>query len=153
MSVRHTLLICALLAGGIGTAELMLAQWRNAERRPWKSDAIRASLEMVVPAHNDASFRYELENCADSDYRITEPSDVVIVQKSESGEQSAARQVSGEFPLWAPARRKVHFALVWTADRDIDLAGVPDFLNAMNLNSFVLFDKVHGCEIDFPARR
>jgi hypothetical protein len=90
----------------------LLGHWRNTERGSWKSDAIRASLEMAVPAHNDASSRYVLENRTESDYRIIDRGDVRIIQTAKSGAQSMASHVSREFPLWVPARRKVHFALV-----------------------------------------
>jgi hypothetical protein len=114
---------------------------------------MRATLETIVPAHNDASFRYVLENRTASDYRITAQSAVRIIQTAGSGAQFVASRVSGEFPLWVSARRKVHFALVWTSDRDIDPARLADFLNALNVRSFILFDKAHRYRIDLPAER
>jgi hypothetical protein len=132
----------------------------NPQRAPgngtWNADAIRATLERVVPAHNDASFIYVLENRTDSDYRIAGESEVRILGRGRSkGElvPKVAEHVSGEFPLVVPARRKVHFALVWTADRDIDPARIDDFVHNLNIKSFVLFDQVRRYQIEFPGSR
>src|SRR2546425_3770229 len=135
---------------------MMAGHSRNSSQGSWNVDSIRATLETVVPAHNDASFRYVLENRTDSDYRIANDSEVKVMGRNRStGElmPKVGEHVSGEFPLWVPARRKVHFALVWTADQEIDPTRLDDFVRNLNLRSFVLFDQVRRYEIELPANR
>jgi hypothetical protein len=138
-----------------------VAAWVAARHPPddwhgtWNGDAIQATFERVVPAHNDASFLYVFENRTGTDYRIEE-ADVKIFGRSRSTGDlmpKAAERVSGEFPLVVPAGRKVHFALVWTSDQDIDPALLEDFISNLNVRSFVLFDRIHRYQIELPARR
>jgi hypothetical protein len=138
-----------------------VAAWVLARQSPdgwhgtWNSDAIRATLERVVPAHNDASFLYVFENRTGADYRIDE-SDVKILGRSRSTGDlmpKAVEHVSGEFPLVVPAGRKVHFALVWTSDHDIEPVRLEDFISNLKVRSFVLFDRIHRYQIELPAKR
>lgn len=138
-----------------------VAAWVVTHRSPtdvhgtWNGNAIRATLERVVPSHNDASFLYVFENRTGTDYRIDE-SDVKILGMSRSTGDwmpKAAEHISGEFPLVVPAGRKTHFALVWTSNHDIDPTKLEDFINNLNVRSFVLLDRIHRYQIELPARR
>src|SRR5713226_2567625 len=139
-----------------GVAALVVAHHSPAgSHGTWNGDAIRATLERVIPAHNDASFLYVFENRTGTDYRIDE-SDVKILGRSRSTGDlmpKAAEHVSGEFPLVVPALRKVHFALVWTSEHNIDPTRLEDFISNLNVRSFVLFDRIHRYQIELPARR
>jgi hypothetical protein len=42
---------------------------------------------------------------------------------------------------------------VWTANQDLDPAGIDDFARGLNLRSFVLFDKIRRYQIEFPGKR
>jgi len=120
----------------------------------WNREAIRARLERVVSTHNDASFVYVLENRTHSDYRISDESEVQIIGRSRSTGAlvpDVSKHISGEFPLLLPAGRKSHFALVWTADQDIDSAHVDDFVKSLDLASFTVLDKTQRYEIDFSC--
>jgi hypothetical protein len=97
-----------------------------------------------------------LENRTDADYRIEDESEVKILGRSRStgGLVSEPRKhLSGEFPLLVPARRKVHFALVWTADREIDPGHIDEFVKSLNTRSFVVLDKVRRYAVEFPGSR
>lgn len=144
---------CALVAAALVGALLLERSSRTAARNEWDNTALRARLERVVPAHNDAFFVYVLENRTETDYRVTS-SEVRILGRSRStGEfiPKVSQHVSGEFPLLVPARRKVHFALIWTADHDVDPKHMDEFVRTLNLRSFVLFDNVHRYQLEFPA--
>ena len=158
MSLRRVLLVGT---GVIALCAVVLAwvwggQSRHSGPGPWDGEAIRATLERVVAAHNDVWFIYVLENRTDADYRVADESEVRILGKSQSTGDlmpKATAHVSGEFPLVVPARRKVHFALVWTAEHEIDPARLEDFVRSLNVSSFVVFDKVRRYQIEFPASR
>jgi len=152
--VRRILVAGACVVVAVVTALLFKYPSRNPPNGLWNKTAIHATLERVVPAHNDLSFIYVLENRTDSDYRIAAESDVRIFGKSKSKSEALAKMaehISGEFPLWVPARRKVHFALVWTAAHDIDPVRIGDFVNTLDVSSFVVFDQVRRYQIEFPA--
>jgi hypothetical protein len=147
---------CVVASSALVAAWLLIIQPRNTWHGNWNGDAIRATFVRVVPAHNDASFLYVLENRTNSDYRIADESEVKILGRSRSTGglmPKVGEHVSGEFPLVVPARRKVHFALVWTADRDIDPARMDDFFRNLNVSSFVVLDRVRRYQIEFQTGR
>jgi hypothetical protein len=146
---------CVVVACAGVTTLVMARHAPDGRHGTWNGAAIQATLERVVPAHNDASFLYVFENRTGTDYRIDE-SDVQILGRSRSTgdlNPKAAEHVSGEFPLVVPAGRRVHFALVWTSDHDIDPARLEDFISNLNVQSFVLVDRSHRYQIELPTRR
>lgn len=156
MSLRRMLIFgaCVLVAGVIAIALVVGGTRHRAELGTWNREAIQATLERVACAHNDASFIYVLENRTASDYRISDESEVKILGRSRStGEliSEPSKHVSGEFPLLVPAKRRTHFALVWTADYDIDPDHIDDFVKTLNVRSFVLLDRARRYEIEFPG--
>ena len=156
MSLKQVIVVGLLVIPGVVIVWIMAGRSRDSREANWKANAIRAIFEVLVPAHNDASFRYLLENRTDSDYRIASESEVQIVERTKSTgnlRPKAAAHLSGEFPLWVPARWKVHFALVWTSDHDIDPLRLDDFVRDLNVRSFVLFAKAHRYQIEFPVSR
>jgi hypothetical protein len=144
---------CGLSACAVAIAWLGTARMRNVPPDADSSDAIRATLETVVSSHNDLSFRYVLENRSDRDYRLPDESDVKILGRNRSRGDlvpTAGEHVSGDFPLVIPARRNVHFALVWTSDREVDPAHVSDAVKRLDLVSFVVIDKSRHSQIELP---
>ena len=61
--------------------------------------------------------------------------------------------LTGTCGVAACARGRVHFALIWTADREIDPAQVGEFVSRLDLASFGVFDNVRLYQIEFPASR
>ena len=156
MSVRRVVLAgcCVAATAIVWLAWIVPARSRIVPAEGWNADAIRATLETVVPAHNDVSFLYLLENRTDADYRIADESEVKILGRSRSTGDlvpSAGEHVSGEFPLTVPARRNVHFALVWTANREIDPALTREFVSNLDVKSFVVLDTLRRYRIECPA--
>ena len=156
MSLRRVRVFgaCILVGGAVAIALVVGSRWHRAGQETWNREAIHATLERVVCAHNDASFIYVLENRTASDYRISDESEVRILGRSRStGDliSEPSKHVSGEFPLLVQSKRKTHFALVWTADHDIDPDHIDDFVKTLNVRSFVLFDKARRYEIEFPG--
>lgn len=151
---RTALTVAAVVALGAAAAVVWYSSSQQHEPgSAWPADAIHATLETVVPAHNDLSFRYLLENRTDSDFRIANESDVRILGRSTAATglpPELAPHVSGEFPLLLPARGKTHFALVWTSDAEIEPAQVSSAVQKLNLTSFVLVDNAHRFQIEFP---
>jgi hypothetical protein len=125
-------------------------------RGSWNRDAIGATLERVIPVHNDVVFQYVLENRTNSDYKVTDEARVKIVGKSRSTGAllpKAGKHVAGDFPLTIPAGKRAHFALVWTTDRDLEAVRVDDLIADLGVSSFLAFDEGSRYEIEFPARR
>jgi hypothetical protein len=155
MPVARGILVLALAMAACTAGAWIVVGRSHANRQvTWKTDAIRATLEVVVPAHNDASFRYVLENRTDTDYRIADGASVRMAVRSRSTRELTPRlaeHVSGEFPLWVPARRRVHFALVWTSDHEIGPDRLGDFVAGLDVQSFVLLDDASRYQIEFPA--
>ena len=152
MSIARKVLVAAACLIVPGVVVAALVGERSTGRAMWNTEAIQATLERVVPAHNDAYFVYVLENRTDHDYKIESDSEVQLAGRSRpTGDlvTKAGQHLSGEFPLRVPAGRKVHFALVWTAERDIDPARIDDFVRGLDVRSFVLLDKVRHYQIEF----
>ncbi len=109
----------------------------------------------MIPVHNDVWFRYVLENRTDTDYHVADESQVRIVGKSRSTGALVPKlreHISGEFPLTVPAGQRVHFALVWTTDRDLEDVRVNDVVSGLNVSSFVVLDNASRYQIEFPTR-
>jgi hypothetical protein len=146
----------AIIAGAIAAVWLAAGQVRRVPEGGSNGHAIRATLEAVVPTHNDLWFRYVLENQTDSEYRVADESEVTILGRIRSTgalEPRRGEYVSGEFPLVVPARGRVHFALIWTGDREIDPAHAGDLVSRLALLSFVVIDNVRRYRIEFPLSR
>jgi hypothetical protein len=155
MSVRSSILAagCGLAACVVAVLWLRADRMRNASPDRDSGYAIHATLETVVPSHNDLSFRYVLENLSDRDYQLPDESDVRILGRNRSHGDlvpGAGAHVSGDFPLTVPAKRSTHFALVWTGDREVDPARVSDAVKGLDLMSFVVIDEVRHCQIELP---
>jgi hypothetical protein len=156
MSLKQVILVGLLVIPGVVMVWIMAGRSRDSREDNWNANAIRATFEVLVPAHNDASLRYLLENRTDSDYRIASESEVQIVERTKSTADlrpKAAAHLSGEFSAVGPGQAEVHFALVWTSDHDIDPLRLYDFVPDLNVRSFVLFDKTHRYQIEFPVSR
>jgi hypothetical protein len=144
---------------GIAVCVIVLAAvagtFRYALRpRVWNQRAIRATLETVVPVHDQLSFLYLLENQTDSDYRIGDDGDTQIRARSKSTGRALPNlrgRVFGEFPLILPARTKTHFALLVTAGGDIEPRNAEEVRKKLDVGSFFLFDPVRRYQIEFSA--
>jgi hypothetical protein len=116
--------------------------------------AIRASLERVVPTHNDVIFVYLLENQTDADYRIPEEHAIRLRARSASTKRllnKLPEQVTGDFPLLLPARSKTHFALILTSQHEVQPEQTAEFRKSLDIDSFILFDPTRHYEIELPA--
>lgn len=116
--------------------------------------AIRATLERVVPTHNDVIFIYLLENQTDADYRIPEEHAIRLRARSASTRRLLTKlpeQVTGDFPLLLPARSKTHFALILTSSHEVQPEQTAEFRKSLDIDSFIVFDPKRHYEIDLPA--
>ena len=147
-----------LCAGLLGSAALV---WTKAERTasleggPWNTSAVQGAFEMAVPAHNDLSFRYVLENRTGSEYRIRDAAGVRILARSKTTGRlmpSSERHLSAEVPLTLPPGRPVHFAVIWTAENDF-APDADDFPRENDIGSLVIFDVARRIQIELPASR
>jgi hypothetical protein len=155
MSLRSAILVagCGVTMCAVAVAWLRPGRMRNVSPDGDNGYKIRATLETVVPSHNDVSFRYVLENRSDRDYQLPDESDVKILGRNRSHGDlvpQTGEHVSGDFPLMVPAGRNVHFALVWTSDREVDPAEVSDVVKRLDLVSFVVIDKIRHYRIELP---
>jgi hypothetical protein len=145
----------SVAAGAMAVAGILACHARNTVPEHSNDLLIRATLESVVPAHNDLWFRYVLENQTDSEYRVADESEVRILGRRRTGvlERTRLENVSGEFPLVVPARGRVHFALIWTCDHEIVPAYVGNEVSGLSIRSFVFIDNVRQYQIEFPLNR
>lgn len=117
--------------------------------------AIRATLERVVPTHNDVAFVYLLENRTDADYRIPEEQAIRLRARSASTKRLLTKlpaQVTGDFPLLLPARSRTHFALIVTANHEVQPEQTAEFRKSLDIDSFLLFDPARRYQIELPAK-
>lgn len=117
--------------------------------------AIRATLESVVPTHNDVIFIYLLENRTDADYRIPEEPGIRLLARRTYTKRLLMKlpeQVTGDFPLLLPARGKTHFALIVTSNHEVQPEQTAEFRKSLDIDSFVVFDPIRHYEIELPAK-
>jgi hypothetical protein len=140
-----------------GLALLGAAVFRMLDRsKPEHGDrtAIRATLERVVPTHNDVIFIYLLENRTDADYRLPEERAIRLRARSASTRRLLTKlpeQVTGDFPLLLPARSKTHFALILTSNHEVQPEQTAEFRKSLDIDSFIVFDPARRYEIELPA--
>jgi hypothetical protein len=137
----------ALIAAAFGVRDHSIPQHEN-------RTAIGATLERVIPTHNDVVFIYLLENRTDADYRIPEEHAIRLRARSASTKHLVSNlpgRLSGDFPLLLPARSRAHFALIVTSNQDVQSDQTAAFQKSLDIDSFLLFDPVRRYEIDLPA--
>jgi len=167
-------------AFGVGVGLVALGataflSWRAERPRQWNTTAITAAFDYIdTEGENKLVFYYVLENHRDRDFRITSPSEVVFTarldrQKSLSP-QHPADTVTGEMPVFLPARQRVRFGIHLGAlgyaytgktpllpgatriDREANARVLAAFVREelSNLAGFVLFHEPSRYQVEFP---
>jgi hypothetical protein len=162
-----SLIICALLLLLIVVAGRFARNNSPAiQTTRWNSQAIEGTpvgirVQEIDQTHAAVIFLYDLDNTTDSDYRLAEGPNVVIMSRLKSGGTlSADEQISLDSVAFVPARNRTRIGLEvshpfnWpmqkgpSAERDVNQLVAGDI---SSVAGFVLFDQTNRYEIDFPV--
>jgi hypothetical protein len=132
----------------------------------WNSTAIRATyvgaqLRETDPGHASLVLTYELSNATDSDYRLADDPNFVVMSRLKSDRSlSSQEDMRLSYPTFLPARQRARVALeirhtfVWPGDGDAALQNkLKEFVNQRlsDVDEFVLFDSADRYQIEFPS--
>jgi hypothetical protein len=146
-----------------GAAALALLNWYVSRPKPWNPAAITATFESIN-TEEPLVLHYVLQNNTDRDFRVNSENEVVLAGKLRrqqvlTGDQSNSLWISGEFPLFLPARQRArigfHVYYSYKGSKSLSFcstsatcAFVRDELS--NLDGFVLFHEKTRYQIDLP---
>jgi hypothetical protein len=139
----------------------------NQSQTAWNSQTIRGSLagvqvHEVDPAHAAVLFLYDVDNRSDSDYRLSNSSTVVIMNRLQgNGSLTANDQASLQGDTFVPAgnRSRVTLQVVhpfnWPSQQNA--AAQRNFRDLVSgqingLEAFVVFDQTERYQIELPAQ-
>lgn len=104
---------------------------------------------------------YDLENTTDSDYRLTDGPNVVILSRLKSdGSYSQDQPIRLSYPVFLPARQHARLAVEitepfdWPSDADSSsIDKLRDFVKQrlQNVGEFVLFDEANHRQLELPS--
>ncbi len=133
--------------------------------KPWNPNTVRASyvasqLRQVDKAHAALFLAYDLDNGTDLDYRLDEPSGVIIMARLKSdGSLSQEEPVRLSYPVFLPAHQRVRVAIqvlqpfTWPAPADPRLDDkLKDFVKQRlaNTQGFILFNEAGRLQVELP---
>lgn len=172
MSGKDTLWIvgsagAALLALSLLTGSGSLLKRSNrAEPAAWKQGTISAGyigsqLKQIDKTRSSLIISYDLENNTDSDYRLNDGPDVVILSRLKSdGSYSQEQPIRLSYPVFLPAQQHARLAIeitqpfTWPAEKDSAyLDKIRDFVKQRleNVGEFVLFDETNHWRLELPS--
>jgi hypothetical protein len=161
------------VAGGVGVAVVVLGVlwgvgWRRVHAQPprtWDSTTfqaiyVNAQLRQIDRSNASVLLYYNIENTADSDYRLAEGEGLVIMRRLASDHTlSAEEAVHLSYGTFLPAKQRARIALEvphafdWPADSDpARQEKLREFVNQRlaGIEEFVLFDQANRFQIEFP---
>lgn len=104
---------------------------------------------------------YDLENTTDSDYRLTDGPNVVILSRLKSdGSYSLDQPIRLSYPVFLPPRQHARLAVEiterfdWPSDADTSsIEKLRDFVKQrlQNVEEFVLFDEANHRQLELPS--
>jgi hypothetical protein len=137
-----------------------------APANPWNSGAIESTLSGVRvreidPTHAAVLLFYDLDNKTDSDYRLANGPDVVVMSRLEPGGSLVSdRQVALDSAAFVPARNRTRVAMEMSRSfnwpRQNDPVAESQFRQLVaaqvaGVKGFVVFDRAARYEIELPA--
>lgn len=156
-----TCLLLLLLLSFLGK----LPKWAT-RAAPWNASAIQATfagvrVQEIDSSHAAVLLSYDLENKTDTDYRLTNGPNVVIMSRlAADGMLSSDRPVNLESSAFVPARNRTRITLelarsfAWPVQKDA--AADQSFRQLVasqvsGLTGFVLFDQTARHQIELPT--
>jgi hypothetical protein len=148
------------------SARLAHAPSPPAPASPWNSDAIESTLsgvrvKEIDPTHAAVMLFYDLDNRTDTDYRLANGPDVVIMSRIPSdGSLVSDQQVSLDAAAFVPARNRTRVAVEmsrpfdWPRQNDAVAESQIRQLVAAQISGvegFVVFDRAARYEIELPT--
>lgn len=138
----------------------------RAEHATWNQGTISAGyvgsqLREIDKTRASLVISYDLDNNTDSDYRLADGPNVVILSRLKSdGSYSQDQSIRLSFPVFLPARQHARLAVEitqpfnWPSDAD---SGALDKLRSFvrqrlqNVGEFVLFDEANHLQLELPS--
>jgi hypothetical protein len=173
MGPKKTVVWVAWSAAGVCAAALILYslavhRFAGGDGAPdsWNSAAIRGTLAAVRvreldPTHAAVIFFYDLDNRTDTDYRLSNGPNVVIMSRLQSsGILSSDQQITLDAAAFVPAKNRTRIALEishafeWPAQRDQAAERqLRQFVSSevSGLAGFVLFDQGTRYQIELAT--
>jgi hypothetical protein len=137
-----------------------------ASANPWNSSAVESTLsgvrvKEIDPTHAAVMFFYDLDNKTDTDYRLANGPDVVIMSRLASGGSLVSdQQVTLDSAAFVPARNRSRVAVEmnrpfdWPKQNDTAAESQLRQLvaaEAAGVEEFVIFDRAARYQIELPA--
>jgi len=167
---KRLVVICASAGAGFAFALALIVggllwhKYRPTPLSPWNVTALQASWDRMdfefIAANGKRRtivFYYALENQTDRDYEVKDRTSMVIYEQfsgKHNLELSEDKELSLDYPLFVPARRRVeiplHLNVTYTDEDEKKYGKLPDFMRGTSIKGFVLFDKANRYQINFP---
>lgn len=139
---------------------------RHEEPATWNQGTISAGYIGSQLRENDKTsasliISYDLENNTDSDYRLSDGPNVVILSRLKSdGSYSQDQPIRLSYPVFLPARQHARLAVEitepfnWPSDADSgSIEKLRNFVRQrlQNVAEFVLFDEANHRQLELPS--
>jgi len=166
LGISGAIVFAALLAATLASGRFSGWFSSAASKNTWNSRAIQSTFAGVQVREIDPSkaalvFFYDLDNKTDTDYQVTQGSNLVIMSRLKSdGSLSAEEPIVLASAAFVPARNRTRIAVeithpfVWP--QDTDSASAEKFRGFLqgettNVSGFVLFDQPSRYQIELPG--
>jgi hypothetical protein len=151
---------------------LSTGNWSILKRSPraqpaaWNQGTINAGyigsqLREIDKTRASLIISYDLENNTDSDYRLSDGPNVVILSKLKSdGSYSQDQPIRLSYPVFLPARQHARLAVEitqpfnWPSDADSSaIEKMRNFVKQrlQNVGEFVVFDEANHLQLELPS--
>jgi hypothetical protein len=153
-----------LLIVVVGASALKHA--RSDASKPWKKDEIEATyigcqIKEIDKTHTSLTLTYDLMNNSDTDYRLADGPDVIILSKLESnGSLSQEEPMRLSYPVFVPAGQHARMAIettrsfAWPSESDPKyIDKLRDFVRQRlkDASEFVVFDEAEHRRLELPG--
>lgn len=134
--------------------------------KPWKQDEIEATyvgcqLKQIDKTHASLTLTYDLKNDSDTDYRLGDGPEVIILSKLESnGSLSQEKPMRLAYPVFLPAGQHARMAIettgafAWPSENDPKyIDKFRDFVRQRlkDASEFVVFDEDQHRQVELPG--
>lgn len=157
----------ALLAISLVTGKgFILKRSQREQPAAWNQATINAGyvgsqLREIDKTRATLIISYDLENNTDSDYRLSDGPNIVILSRLKSdGSYSQDQPIRLSYPVFLPARQHARLAVEitqpfnWPSDTDSgSIEKLRDFVKQrlQNVGEFVLFDEANHRQLELPS--
>ena len=144
----------------------LLKRLRREEHAAWKQGTINAGyigtqLREIDKTRASLIISYDLENNTDSDYRLVDGPNIVILSRLKAdGSYSQDQPIRLSYPVFLPAKQHARLAVEitqpfnWPSDADSgSIEKMRNFVRQRleNVEEFVLFDEANHRQLELPS--